>query len=646
MTKQMAALAKANTVQPNTRVAMQARPFDHGADQRSTVSRDQPVLRLGRAQHRLEEEADAKAEQTVLGLDGSKRGWSRIGTRPSGSAFETQALAPDVVSSIDRERGRGVPLPNPARRNMERAFGASFANVRVHTGSAADSLNGRLGAEAFTSGSDIFFESARFDPGSYEGRHTLAHELTHVLQQTSGRSAVPTDGTIVQCRGKRSGAQKHRRQKIKDRMANESLFQTAVANQDHDSIIEVGQTLFNYKQEAKYARAVYASAIAKKETDRANFFQQFTYGEPATPSDAVELADFFRVLFKRTGATKAAYYAAHCYAIAGNQRKADIWYRVVRSGKYKNISSPGKYLGVDWRSIMPKGVVQPEWIVEANQYLGRLEPGDVAKYKHVSKLENQGDVYEGKYKKEEKPVKPHEKTIAEEKFVEAQLQKYRDSATLPGVKQKIKDRFAVHGLGDPDLMTNAEMIEQAHKFTVGYARDKATREDLRLGLGGDEKIYQGDQVQPYSTDGLHSIASGAKYAIYAMDQMGRIYATGHRVSRVHHTSPLAGGDVAAAGEMVVQDGIIKAITNKSGHYRPDKDHLAQVLQETFKTLGGDLKNIRLKYFDSTGQEARWWPPAENAHGFLNDYYRKKVNDKVITLDQAFVGNVDPNAWTP
>jgi hypothetical protein len=73
---------------------------------------------------------------------------------------------------------------------MESAFGEDFGDVRVHTGDDASASAQRLGARAYTVGDDVVFGTGAYEPGSETGRHTLAHELTHVVQQRSG----PVDG--------------------------------------------------------------------------------------------------------------------------------------------------------------------------------------------------------------------------------------------------------------------------------------------------------------------------------------------------------------------------------------------------------------------------------------------------------------------
>jgi Domain of unknown function (DUF4157) len=91
----------------------------------------------------------------------------------------------DVVSS------GGQPLPADTRAEMESKLGQDFSDVRVHTDGAAQESAAGVQANAYTVGSHIAFADGAYDPSSDAGRTTLAHELTHVVQQRSG----PVDGT-------------------------------------------------------------------------------------------------------------------------------------------------------------------------------------------------------------------------------------------------------------------------------------------------------------------------------------------------------------------------------------------------------------------------------------------------------------------
>jgi hypothetical protein len=77
----------------------------------------------------------------------------------------------------------GSPLPSSVRSQMEPRFGASFENVRVHTGESAARDSAALGANAFTIGQHVYFGRDRFQPQSTGGQELIAHELTHTIQQ-------------------------------------------------------------------------------------------------------------------------------------------------------------------------------------------------------------------------------------------------------------------------------------------------------------------------------------------------------------------------------------------------------------------------------------------------------------------------------
>ena len=85
---------------------------------------------------------------------------------------------------INRKNGTGRSIESRSRQKMEAAFGRDFGGVNVHTDPEAVQLNQELHAHAFTQGRDIYFNSGKYQPGSVRGQHLLAHELTHVVQQS------------------------------------------------------------------------------------------------------------------------------------------------------------------------------------------------------------------------------------------------------------------------------------------------------------------------------------------------------------------------------------------------------------------------------------------------------------------------------
>ncbi|MFE7745536.1 DUF4157 domain-containing protein [Nocardia sp. NPDC057455] len=120
----------------------------------------------------------------------SPTGWVGLqraaGNAGTATLFEEQSPVHQVVGS-----GGGQQLEPEVRTDMESRFGQDFGDVRVHTDGAAHESAKSVNAHAYTVGSNIVFQRDAYDPSSSAGRHTLAHELTHVVQQRNG----PVDGT-------------------------------------------------------------------------------------------------------------------------------------------------------------------------------------------------------------------------------------------------------------------------------------------------------------------------------------------------------------------------------------------------------------------------------------------------------------------
>jgi hypothetical protein len=101
--------------------------------------------------------------------------------------LEGGPVSADTAARIQSKRGGGSPLSDGVRQTMESSLGSPLDDVRLHTDGESASLNERLGARAFTTGSDIFFGAS----GSPGDQGLLAHELTHVVQQRSMSGSGP-----------------------------------------------------------------------------------------------------------------------------------------------------------------------------------------------------------------------------------------------------------------------------------------------------------------------------------------------------------------------------------------------------------------------------------------------------------------------
>ena len=158
--------------------------------QRLASAGAQAKLEVGGADDAYEQEADQVADEVMGGpvaqparaIEGGATGVQREG---GGAGF---AASDEVSASIDGATG-GQSLDGDVRDKMEAKTGASFEGVRVHDDAEAHATTAAVGAHAFTHGRDIHFAKGAYDPGSKAGKHLLAHELTHVVQQSGGQTA-------------------------------------------------------------------------------------------------------------------------------------------------------------------------------------------------------------------------------------------------------------------------------------------------------------------------------------------------------------------------------------------------------------------------------------------------------------------------
>lgn len=101
-----------------------------------------------------------------------------------------------VSDDFMRSLGPGEPLDAGARDFFEPRFGYDFGGVRVHSDARSAESAHALNASAYTVGSDVVFGAGEYAPSSRAGRQLLAHELAHVVQQTSAHSRAGAPGVL------------------------------------------------------------------------------------------------------------------------------------------------------------------------------------------------------------------------------------------------------------------------------------------------------------------------------------------------------------------------------------------------------------------------------------------------------------------
>jgi hypothetical protein len=109
--------------------------------------------------------------------------------RPSGSANQKSISAPTIVHKVLSSPGRSIDAAT--RALMQPRFSHDLSQVRIHTDSAAGRSARDLNANAYTVGPNIVFAPGRYAPNTASGKRLLAHELTHVVQQSLPEGSQP-----------------------------------------------------------------------------------------------------------------------------------------------------------------------------------------------------------------------------------------------------------------------------------------------------------------------------------------------------------------------------------------------------------------------------------------------------------------------
>ena len=180
-------------------------------------------LRIGKPDDAFEREADRVADDVISGRRANAPQWSLSRTSiapplqrkcacggsagPDGECDECKkksetlqrkaagpadpAAAPPVVHQVLQSSGR--PLDHATRAFFEPRFGHDFSRVRVHTDAQAAESARSVNALAWTVGNNVVFGSGQYDSHSTAGRKLLAHELTHVVQQTGGTAGATAE---------------------------------------------------------------------------------------------------------------------------------------------------------------------------------------------------------------------------------------------------------------------------------------------------------------------------------------------------------------------------------------------------------------------------------------------------------------------
>jgi hypothetical protein len=160
----------------------------------------QPKLTVGPVDDVYEQEADAVAEQVMRrpGNQFIQPKISAVGLQRKCTACEkeekekvrrkaTASTTLEAPAEVHQAlHSGGQTMDEGTKSFMENRFGYDFSQVKIHTGAVAAKSAGAINALAYTSGNHVVFNNGQYAPGTDSGKQLLAHELTHVVQQSSG----------------------------------------------------------------------------------------------------------------------------------------------------------------------------------------------------------------------------------------------------------------------------------------------------------------------------------------------------------------------------------------------------------------------------------------------------------------------------
>ena len=179
------------TVQKQTEEEVQQKASEEEVQQKPVVDKITPGVQLKpmqSLQQQPEEEVQTKEDEIQeKEISTSSATEEAVQTKSE----PTNKNASGIENQLSASKGGGQPMDSDTRSEMESGFGTDFSGVRVHNDSNAADMNNQLGSQAFTNGNDIYFNEGKYNPQSDSGKHLLAHELTHTVQQGASPSVQP-----------------------------------------------------------------------------------------------------------------------------------------------------------------------------------------------------------------------------------------------------------------------------------------------------------------------------------------------------------------------------------------------------------------------------------------------------------------------
>jgi hypothetical protein len=173
---------------------------DISSVQRLATSEAEEKLSTNDARMRRDKDIQTKPElqRKCAACEQEEEGHVQKAEATAGSGGSNSAT-PQLSAQIESSAGKGSPMSGQTAHEMQHKFGVDFSHVNIHTGTSAIQMSKELGAQAFTHKNDVYFNAGKYNPDTSNGKHLLAHELTHVVQQGAAKekSATQPGGTNI-----------------------------------------------------------------------------------------------------------------------------------------------------------------------------------------------------------------------------------------------------------------------------------------------------------------------------------------------------------------------------------------------------------------------------------------------------------------
>ncbi len=200
------------------------------------------VQRMGGEQEEVQkmedEDVQAKEQEEVQMSEDELQ--QKLSVQREGNG--TATASPSFASTMNSAKGGGSALPDATQAEMGQKMGKDFSGVNIHTDGTAAQLNEEIGSRAFAHGNDVFFNEGEFNPNTDSGKHLIAHELTHTVQQGAASDSV-------QKQDKKDKDAKRIR-KVRDKYKGiREIYTTEVGNLTLDQVINLNYA--NLEEESR-----------------------------------------------------------------------------------------------------------------------------------------------------------------------------------------------------------------------------------------------------------------------------------------------------------------------------------------------------------------------------------------------------------